>query len=408
MSRLNIGHPRNAALCASALLELARSTFIISEHRSHAQSRILGALLLGYATMQGFNMGRYVPPELEGTISANKAVGKHALGKRANKIKEGILTVRFEMPYAVWCDHCPKPTIIGQGVRFNAEKKKVGNYFSTPIWSFRMKHSACGGWIEIQTDPKNTAYVVTEGGKARDTGEDRIREGEEGVPILSAEERQRRREDAFASLEDKKQDQVQVKEHSKRIQELQDVKDRDWDDPYEANKRLRRTFRTERKVREKEHEQTENLRERMGLDVELIPENDEDRRQAALIDFEELPDTDDGALKVAARPLFHQDDKTTTKMVSTKPVHKTKTAAEAERRRKAFRQEVRDNTRAATDPFLSFGNTGSRSFRAIAGIKRKQPGNESTGTANDTTLRVEEVDEAQLLPAPALVAYDSD
>ncbi|KAG9538780.1 DUF572-domain-containing protein, partial [Aureobasidium melanogenum] len=182
--------------------------------------------------MQGFNMGRYVPPELEGTMSANKVAGKHALGKRANKIKEGILTVRFEMPYAVWCNHCPKPTIIGQGVRFNSEKKKVGNYFSTPIWSFRMKHPACGGWIEIHTDPKNTAYVVKEGGKARDTGEDRVREGEEGVPILSAEERERRRQDAFAVLEDKKQDKVQEKEQGKRIAELQEVRDQHWDDPY--------------------------------------------------------------------------------------------------------------------------------------------------------------------------------
>ena len=74
--------------------------------------------------MQGFNMGRYVPPEQEGLMSGNQLHGKHALGARANKIPQGILTVRFEMPYPIWCTHCPKPAIIGQGVRFNAEKKK--------------------------------------------------------------------------------------------------------------------------------------------------------------------------------------------------------------------------------------------------------------------------------------------
>ena len=40
------------------------------------------------------------------------------------------------------------------GVRYNAEKKKIGNYYSTPIFSFRCKCHLCDGWFEIQTDPK--------------------------------------------------------------------------------------------------------------------------------------------------------------------------------------------------------------------------------------------------------------
>ena len=43
---------------------------------------------------------------------------------------------------------------IGMGVRYNAEKKKIGNYYSTPIYSFRCKCHLCSGWFEIQTDPK--------------------------------------------------------------------------------------------------------------------------------------------------------------------------------------------------------------------------------------------------------------
>ncbi|RHZ47689.1 uncharacterized protein CDV56_100019, partial [Aspergillus thermomutatus] len=109
--------------------------------------------------MQGFNMGRYVPPDQEGLTTGNKLAGKHPLGARARHLRtSGALVVRFEMPFAVWCTTCkPHETLIGQGVRFNAEKKKVGNYYSTPIYSFRMKHGACGGWIEIRTDPANTA-----------------------------------------------------------------------------------------------------------------------------------------------------------------------------------------------------------------------------------------------------------
>ncbi|KAH0265021.1 DUF572-domain-containing protein, partial [Aureobasidium melanogenum] len=370
--------------------------------------------------MQGFNMGRYVPPELEGTMSANKVAGKHALGKRANKIKEGILTVRFEMPYAVWCNHCPKPTIISQGVRFNAEKKKVGNYYSTPIWSFRMKHPACGGWIEIHTDPKNTAYVVKEGGKARDTGEDRVREGEDGVPILSAEERERRRQDAFAVLEDKKQDKIQEKEQGKRNIELQEIRDQHWNDPYEANKRLRRTFRAERKVREEEHDYSEKLRDKMGLDVELMPENDEDRRHATLIDFGGLADEDIDAetTRVTSRPLFHQVTKREAAPVKAKTSHKTKAAAEVERRKNALQQEVRDNSRAAADPFLSFGNTDSRTFRPISGIKRKAESTtpeqqkhteeEQQNSTEENKKQSLETEKLQPKPALSLVAYDSD
>lgn len=43
---------------------------------------------------------------------------------------------------------------IGMGVRYNAEKKKIGSYYSTPIFSFRCKCHLCSGWFEIQTDPK--------------------------------------------------------------------------------------------------------------------------------------------------------------------------------------------------------------------------------------------------------------
>ena len=46
------------------------------------------------------------------------------LGKRANKLDKGILTIRFEMPFNVSCRGC-KHTI-ARGVRFDAEKKTVG------------------------------------------------------------------------------------------------------------------------------------------------------------------------------------------------------------------------------------------------------------------------------------------
>ena len=159
---------------------------------------------------------------------------RHALGNRARKAGQGILTVRFEMPFAVWCGHCPKPTIIGQGVRFNAEKRKVGAYHSTPIWAFRMKHVACGGWIEIRTDPANTDYVVYDGGKRRDTGEDKVREGD--VEIRTEDERRRLQEDAFAALEVKIDDRAQVNADKARIEDLKKTQTREKEEEKEKRK----------------------------------------------------------------------------------------------------------------------------------------------------------------------------
>lgn len=39
-------------------------------------------------------------------------------------------------------------------MRYNAQKKKVGMYYTTPILSFRMKCHLCDNWFVIQTDPK--------------------------------------------------------------------------------------------------------------------------------------------------------------------------------------------------------------------------------------------------------------
>lgn len=56
------------------------------------------------------------------------------------------------MPYNIWCNTCGNH--IGMGVRYNAEKTKIGNYFTTPIFQFRMKCHLCDGHFEIKTDPK--------------------------------------------------------------------------------------------------------------------------------------------------------------------------------------------------------------------------------------------------------------
>lgn len=342
-------------------------------------------------------MGRYVPPEHEGTTSANKLAGKHALGARAHKSGQGILTVRFEMPFPIWCTTCPKPTIIGQGVRFNAEKKKVGNYYSTPIYSFRMKHVACGAWIEIRTDPKNTAYVVTEGAKKRDTGEDKVQEGE--IRIRTEEERERLVNDAFAALEGKVEDKKQAINDKSRIEELLRAKERDWDDPGEANRRLRRTFRVGRKKRQENERLTEELKDRMSLGMDLLEETEEDRRRAGFVEFGELGGH--GAItKAQSRPLFA--DMSGSRKSLAKRVKTTKTASEAEKRRDDLRKELGNNTRAVLDPFLNPEKPNASAVSSVRLIKRKRTLTDNVEAPLAIT-RNHEDDRPQ-----ALVDYDSD
>ncbi|KAI5467698.1 DHS-like NAD/FAD-binding domain-containing protein [Mariannaea sp. PMI_226] len=359
------------------------------------------------STMQGFNMGRYVPPDVEGTTTGNRLHGKHALGSRASKLaSHGALVVRFELPFAVWCTSCPKPTVIGQGVRFNAEKKRVGNYHSTPIWSFRFRHADCGGAIEIRTDPKNTAYVVTEGGTKRDMGEDKVLDGDQ--VILTDQEREALRKNAFAKLEKTIADRQQLKEATERIDDLVEASARHWDDPYTHNQKLRRAFRAERKSRESAAAAVEHLKDRMSLGIDIVPATEEDARRAALVDFGTLDDTRDRAL---TKPLFESTQRATGK--SRKSPHTgsletpkmLKSEKQAAWRKESLVSELMGNTRAAKDPFLldtKSGNGESKPSSRLVGVKRKRASpNGDTPPASKALLQ-----EASGLAG--LVNYESD
>lgn len=380
--------------------------------------------------MQGFNMGRYVPPDLEGTTSGNKLNKKHPLGHRASKLaSHGILTVRFEMPFPIWCAHCPKPTIIGQGVRFNAEKKRAGNYYTTPIWSFRFRHADCGGWIEMRTDPKNTAYVVVEGATKRDTGEDKILPGEGGEnAIMTDEEREALRKNAFASLEKTIADRERLKLATERIDDLTDLSNKYWDDPYTQNQKLRKAFRVGRKERERDAAATEDLKDRLGLGIDLLPEREEDAKRAALVDFGSREDGEkdgDGGVKALSKPLFAtlptatkttntESTKTKTQKQPSSSIKDTRLKAEKEasRRKETFVAEFISNTRAAQDPFL--GGGGDRATNKVSlGIIKKRKRVDGDASGDDATpVKEPGAKVAVSAPAPTsaagLVEYDSD
>ncbi|GAQ03279.1 probable beta-glucosidase F [Aspergillus lentulus] len=334
----------------------------------------------------GENMGRYVPPDQEGLTTGNKLAGKHPLGARARHLRtSGALIVRFEMPFAVWCTTCkPHETLIGQGVRFNAEKKKVGNYYSTPVYSFRMKHGACGGWIEIRTDPANTAYVVVEGGRKRDTGD------AGGIGEIAVGEDRKVKEDAFARLEGKVEDKRRAETERSRIEDLQRRQNKDWEDPYERSRRLRRTFRVERKAREGVEAKAEALRDKMSLGIELVEETEEDSLRAGMVDFGRGDDT---TQIMRRRPLFDSRN------------GKREVANTLADRKALLRSELTGNTRAAVDPFL---NQDGSAWRPEV-KRRKTASTKGVDIANDGPVAVKApIEPERSVAPPALVNYASD
>jgi len=373
--------------------------------------------------MQGFNMGRYVPPDAEGVVSGNQLHRKHALGARAAKQSRGILTVRFEMPFAIWCTTCAPPALIGQGVRFNAEKQKVGAYHSTPVLSFGMRHPACGGWIELRTDPAAAEYVVTAGARRRDTAAgDAAAAAESLVPLVAARrdvelrlarERDDARRSAFAHLERTIEHRAAAAAARERLDELEDASARGWDDPFARNGALRRAFRAGRREREADAAADEALRGRLGLGLELLPAAEEDARRAALVDFGRAAPEDGPVGRVLAQPLFatapgRGEGKTQGTDGAKRGLRAKKPTAGtmAARAKSSLASEIRGNTRMTKDPFLD-GHTkdSPRGPTSIPGLRRKRA-KEEEGVAI--------APEEPLVPAPSapgagcLVAYDSD
>lgn len=377
-------------------------------------------------------MGRYIPPEAieaNPTTTFNQASGKgHPLGARARKLRsEGILTVRFELPFAVWCAHCPKPTLIGQGVRFNAAKKKIGHYYSSPIFSFRFTHAACGGAIELRTDPQHTAYVVVDGARKRDTGDDNNDNHETRAGAAKAahdslvpggdallrqlfkdpREAQEQRETAFANLEKTIEDRAALAAATRRIDELEDASAKDWDDPYARNAALRRAFRVGRKERERQAGVDEGIRERLGLGVELLPEIEEDARRARLVDFGTAPGEEEemvgrGEVRVLARPLFESErkrDAVPVKKAGSKP-RGLKSERAANQMKTSLVSEIVGNTRIARDPFLERKGRGVPAPVApvLPGLKRKRSAAEKEQILEKPPEKV----------AAVLVDYDSE
>lgn len=235
-------------------------------------------------------VNKYYPPDFDPAKhrSINGYRNTHPLRERARKLSQGILIIRFEMPYNIWCDGCKNH--IGMGVRYNAEKKKIGNYYTTPIYRFRMKCHLCVNYIEIQTDPATCDYVIVSGAQRK---EERWNMAE-NEQILTTEhsEKEKLETDAMFKLDHGGKDKEKLRAAIPSLTELQEMQ-AGWKDDFDLNSHLRKKFRDEKKLMIEKEEKDNAERKRLNITIPLVEEQEEDKRLASLLTFQSPDSYDD-------------------------------------------------------------------------------------------------------------------
>nr|CAG4648240.1 EOG090X0DK6 [Moina brachiata]SVE93260.1 EOG090X0DK6 [Moina brachiata] len=249
-------------------------------------------------------VNKYYPPDWRPEMgSINAYHGTHALRERARKLHMGILIIRFEMPYNIWCDGCKNH--IGMGVRYNAEKKKVGMYYSTPVYQFRFKCHLCPNYIEMKTDPGNLDYIIVSGARRQERRWDPT-ENEQVVPEDKGVSK-KLATDAMFKLEHGEKDTSKSKEAAPVIEKLHDFRER-WRDDYAANRLLRDQLRSAKKDMKEKNAKDAALLSKSSLSIKLLPETEEDSKTASLLRLNptQTPEERQKAVRhqIDSRPIF--------------------------------------------------------------------------------------------------------
>ncbi|KAL1445348.1 hypothetical protein MTO96_045071 [Rhipicephalus appendiculatus] len=229
-------------------------------------------------------VNKYYPPEwTPGHGSINKFRNSHPLRDRARKLHLGILVIRFEMPYNIWCEGCGNH--IGTGVRYNAEKSK--------------------------TDPQNMDYEILSGARRQERRWDPS-ENEQVAPD-DKEIGKKMATDAMFKLEHDVEDKDKVKVVTPALARLEHLQDR-WRDDYSANQLLRKSFRNKKKDLHVQAEKDRALLKKSSLHINLVPETQEDSRIAKLLTLMPTQTSDERRelkrKEIAVRPLFSQQAQT--------------------------------------------------------------------------------------------------
>jgi coiled-coil domain-containing protein 130 len=232
-------------------------------------------------------INKYYPPDWDpskGSINNHKK--SHPLRDRARKIDQGILVVRFELPFNVWCLKCNNH--VAMGVRFNAEKSRVGSYYTTPIYQFRMKCHLCDNYFVIRTDPSKFDYCIEEGARRQimHTTEQEDEEYQDAGPskqqLQSAAVAKGKIMDSMLNLEKKVEAKMKSDSNQPSLLDLKRWRDL-REDSFSMNQLVRSQYRQRRKELNKARERDKKLLKKCSLKIPLVEPSTSDRRQAKKI-----------------------------------------------------------------------------------------------------------------------------
>eukprot|EP00948_MAST-09A_sp_MAST-9A-sp1_P001946 g1946.t1 len=213
--------------------------------------------------------------------------------KHANQyLARGV--VRFEMPHMIWCNNCG--CNIMRGNRYNARKRKIGMYFTTPIYEFTMKcrnkdHQrfsddgeriaiGCSQEFIIRTDPKNTDYEFISGcrrvasaGRILPMGKDKdglSQHSNSEILIVDTEDRAKRDENPMQALEHREKDRDKKLSTKAYMSKL--IENRTERSKYDQN--LNKSIR--RMVRKRRREEIALKVETMDMNLGLVVDTERD------------------------------------------------------------------------------------------------------------------------------------
>lgn len=175
-------------------------------------------------------------------------------------------------------------------------------------------------------------------------------------------EEKKKLDDPFARLEKDEEDKVKASEQHQIISKLYDMSHRQWSDPWSTSKKLRKTFREEKKVLTAKSMLAEDIRNRNGLHITLLPEAEEDTVKAKMIEY----DGQEG--REAA--LRRRELKTGSFVLG-------KRDRNGDTKQKELERIVKINTREREDPFLhGLGKSESSTLKDVVKLVKKRDGQE--------------------------------
>ena len=207
------------------------------------------------------------------------------------------------MPVNVWCDGCGEH--IARGVRYNAEKKKCGTYFSSDVFEFQMNCHLCHQRFIIKTDPQNRDYEFVSGLHRKvetfDVKDIGTREFDEKEQALM-------RTDAIRSLENKEEDSLKFEKAVPSLDRLREVQDNIYADEDHLNRVVRDKLRVVRKAEKRRAEKAEQA----GLGIKLLPTSKSDIRKSRSVMYHTKSRAEVNAnlkeIKATSGDIFHKSN----------------------------------------------------------------------------------------------------